>query len=721
MKQFILLLIISLFAGNIKGQSCDFQNYEGPMYFDTYHERYNQEESWAHYNVHDPTVYKDGEYYYMYNTDVGLGYDAGSGALKRRSKNLVDWEFLGRAFDGVPQSARDFFLQHNPNYTDNGIWAPFITKYENEYRLYYSAPGGLDGENLAFIGLATSSSANGPWVDQGKVTTSVPNDTINAIDPTVLIDSAGGKHWMAYGSYQNGIYMVELDPATGKIKTEGDRGHRIAARNGGRHAAIEGPELSYRDGWYYLFVSYDWLEDHYNVRVGRSRNPEGPYYDIQGNNMAAYSDNGPMIQAPYRFNHHEGWQGTAHCAVYEDDGQYYMFNQARPSLSIFNMVLHVRKVFWIDGWPVVSPERYAQVPQCEIPEDSLVGEWEHLLLIYNTSQMHATTDKIELGADGTINSNSNNEWSLEDSLLTLSWNNGEFVDQLIVSRGWDWENRCLTLVYTGMNADGLCMWGKKINQSVVNRYTKLVDGATYTLRNHYSNMYMEVPGDANQNGSSVMQGLKENSEKQLWRLTDAGEGYYKLHSLASDSGLILETSGASNNANIRLWRNYGWERQLFKPVYDNNGYFHILSKISNDESCIDLGGFSIEEGGNMIHWEYLEGLNQLWRLKRIDSIALDTTDRIQIPPGNNTNSLSKSSFVPLEVYPNPSYTGQVILQTQRNAGEQIRNVSVFTSKGSLIKSVKALNNELELDLQAGFYLIQIVTDQKQYLKKLIVY
>lgn len=221
----IVILLMSPLILNFS-QNCDLDEFEGPVLSDTYHELIYQEENWQHYNVHDPSVTKDGDWYYMYNTDVAMGLDAGSGALKRRSKDLIYWEFLGRAFDGVPQSARDFFQNYNPDYTDAGIWAPYIMKYKDEYRLYYSAPGGLTGVNLAYIGWATSSSANGPWEDQGKITTSTPGDTINAIDPTVLIDSISGRHWMAYGSYENGLFIVELDSTTGGLNIPGDRGKK---------------------------------------------------------------------------------------------------------------------------------------------------------------------------------------------------------------------------------------------------------------------------------------------------------------------------------------------------------------------------------------------------------------------------------------------------------------------------------------------------------------
>lgn len=37
----------------------------------------------------------------------------------------------------------------------------------------------------------------------------------NAIDPTVLFD-ASGNLWMTYGSWSGGIYILQLDPATGQ-------------------------------------------------------------------------------------------------------------------------------------------------------------------------------------------------------------------------------------------------------------------------------------------------------------------------------------------------------------------------------------------------------------------------------------------------------------------------------------------------------------------------
>src|SRR5688572_14077021 len=46
---------------------------------------------WGPYNVHDPSIIRDGEYFYCYNTDVGYGINVPPGIQIRKSKDLVDW------------------------------------------------------------------------------------------------------------------------------------------------------------------------------------------------------------------------------------------------------------------------------------------------------------------------------------------------------------------------------------------------------------------------------------------------------------------------------------------------------------------------------------------------------------------------------------------------------------------------------------------------------
>jgi arabinan endo-1,5-alpha-L-arabinosidase len=179
-----------------------------------------------------------------------------------------------------------------------------------------------------------------------------------------------------------------------------------------------------------------------------------------------------MIIAPYKFQGHGGWQGVAHCSVFEDNGQYYMAHQGRPGIDKYYMVMHVRKIFWMEnGWPVVSPERYANTPQTTVTAAELAGEWEQIVLGYQVTPGYANEQtspdfqsavNLTLNADGKINGSANNTWTYSSPWLTMSWANGTFTDKLYVSRERDWENKKVsTIVFTGLNQDGTAIWGKK--------------------------------------------------------------------------------------------------------------------------------------------------------------------------------------------------------------------------------------------------------------------
>lgn len=417
---------------------------------------------WGPYNLHDPTLIRHGEQFFIFSTDVAFGPNGDCGIMQRRSGDLVQWRFMGWVFNGVPPLALQFMEQNQPGYRQESIWAPFIYKHEGICRLYYSVPGN-DGLKLACIALATAESPYGPWTDEGIVISCKPADPFNAIDPAVVVDRENGKHWFAYGSYSSGIHMVELDPATGKRKDETDNGHLIAFRNR-FHDAIEGAEFVYNDetGMYYLFVSYDWLEDDYNVRVGRSDKPEGPYLDIHGNDMADPGDNLPMITAQYRFDNHPGWQGVGHCGILKDEGRYFFVSQGRLGSNHYLMNLHVRQMAWSpSGWPLVSPERYASVPATTVTPESVAGSWEHIELVH-ISQKN-TSVHIGLQEGGTIEDYPEGSWSFEDQVLRICFAEGEVFACRIFDE-WDWENGSPTLVYTGMNNAGRCIWGKQITR-----------------------------------------------------------------------------------------------------------------------------------------------------------------------------------------------------------------------------------------------------------------
>jgi arabinan endo-1,5-alpha-L-arabinosidase len=465
MKQLICMLIAiaMLLVCACEGDEPEEENIPDtydPGYDDDYTSIAGIENSglWGPYNLHDPSILKFENEYHIFSTDVMYGGTARAGIMRRKSSDLVQWFFKGWVFDEIPDDA----LAHitGQGETAENIWAPYALMIGDQVRLYYSVS--VFGKNISAIGLATSDSPYGPWEDQGIVISTTQSSTVNAIDPAVIVNESNGKHWMAYGSYWSGIYIVELDPATGKRLDPGDMGHKIAAREYSG-ASIEGPEILYHPGLhkYYLFVSYGWLEDSYNVRVGRSDNPEGPYYDYFGNDMAASVENYPIITAQYRFNNHPGWQGFGHCGVMRDGDNYYYVSQARLSSNIYLMDLHVRRMLWTeDGWPVITPERYVNVPQSGKTSGDLAGSWEYIYFEKTESRNFSTF--IELMEDGSISGMDNTSWSFTGDILRLSIADGATLADAYVSDEWDWENDTLTICFSGLSDEGRTVWGKKI-------------------------------------------------------------------------------------------------------------------------------------------------------------------------------------------------------------------------------------------------------------------
>ncbi len=493
-------------------------SYTAPTYSDDYSaiSSWSYVNSWNLANVHDPTVAKFGDYYYMFQTDASYG-NATNGHghyFGRRSRDLVNWSHCGFPMANTPPTWVKDSLNAirgrmglapiaNPSY---GYWAPCVRKVGNKFRMYYciiidnyiatgaqNTTANFDNSwtERAFIGMMeTTNPATNSWVDKGYVISSVTDKTSyyrsstsdwsayfkwNAIDPTYVVTPAG-EHWLIYGSWHCGIPAVKIDPVTGKpyqLNTLADYGTRVARRvnnDANRWQAQEGPEAIYNPntGYYYMFLAYDELSVAYNTRVCRSTNINGPYYGYNGTNITQGGDCYPIITHPYKFNNHSGWVGISHCCAFQDtiSGQWYFSSQARlPANTNGNaysnaiMMGHIRKMLWTDdGWPVVLPERYANVPQTTICDNDLIGNWEHIVLSYSFGTQKTSTSLV-LSADYKASGAITGTWSFNSKTNTLTV--GAY--KLKVQRELDWEAspRVQTIVYTGLNTSGQSLWGKK--------------------------------------------------------------------------------------------------------------------------------------------------------------------------------------------------------------------------------------------------------------------
>ena len=235
--------------------------------------------------IHDPSIAIDQGRYYIFSTDTGPQNNYNGNLLIRcvQSDN-VTMEVCGEIFHSLNDIP--WYKQYAPTATN--IWAPDVSYWNGLWHIYYAISE--FGKENSVIGLVTRStldpSTSEPWKDQGPIYETNGSQNFNAIDPSIILDT-DNQPWMVFGSFWNGIQLVQINSTTGLLNNN----HTIydIANRETNPDPIEGSFLVYRKGYYYLFVSWDYCcrgaNSNYEVRVGRSTQITGPYIDDTGKSM----------------------------------------------------------------------------------------------------------------------------------------------------------------------------------------------------------------------------------------------------------------------------------------------------------------------------------------------------------------------------------------------------------------------------------------------------
>lgn len=282
--------------------------------------------------LHDPSITKEGNVWWAF----GTGEVNKNGIRVLRSEDGKQWGATPVIF---PQPLA-WWKQYVPNHERNQ-WAPDVSYYNGRYWVFYSVSS--FGSKNSLIGLtSTKSIQSGDWRDDGLVIKSTAANNYNAIDGDLVIDKSG-EPWMSFGSFWSGIKLTKLDKNT--MKPTGQL-YAIAARPNVPDHAIEAPNITYKDGYYYLFVSFDHccrgVDSDYKIAVGRSKDITGPYVDRSGKRML--DGGGTILDAG-----NERWIGPGHQDVYNNNvivrHAYDAENNGAPRLLINDL-------YWdSSGWP----------------------------------------------------------------------------------------------------------------------------------------------------------------------------------------------------------------------------------------------------------------------------------------------------------------------------------------------------------------------------------
>jgi arabinan endo-1,5-alpha-L-arabinosidase len=299
--------------------------------------------------VHDPVMAYENGTYYVYST--------GENITEMTSTDRCHWTIhRGGLLHTIP-----VWTHRIPDFK-NHIWAPDVIHWHGKWWMAYSCSS--FGVNTSAIGLLQAKSlGQNVWKDKGMIIESKSSDHYNAIDPNFVIDDHNHP-WLVFGSFWDGIQLV---PLNGKMHVMKDAKLLTIARRYAHipdsivnptsaHAgsnAIEAPFVFKHNGWYYLFVSWDYccrgLKSNYRVVVGRSRQIYGPYLDKNGRKMS--QGGGSLVIKGDK----KEFEAVGHCAVYHlKNGDIFIchgYSIPRGGASI----LLQRHIKWDKGgWPILK-------------------------------------------------------------------------------------------------------------------------------------------------------------------------------------------------------------------------------------------------------------------------------------------------------------------------------------------------------------------------------
>lgn len=300
--------------------------------------------------AHDPVMAQQDGTYYMFCTGPGIAVWS--------SRDRQHWTREKPVFTAAPAWA----TQAVPGFRDNHIWAPDISWHNGTYYLFYSISA--FGKNTSCIGLATNKTLNPAspdfkWTDHGRVLQSVPGrDQWNAIDPNLIRDEAG-RPWLTFGSFWQGIKLVQLTPDL-TAPAQPEQWRTLARRPRDLKlndslpgdGAIEAPFIFRKGPYYYLFTSFDHCcrgpQSTYKMMVGRSRSVTGPYVDRAG--VPLEQGGGTLV-----LQGDPSWYGVGHNSVYTFDNANYLVFHGYDAADRGHAKLRIEPLAWdAEGWPVVK-------------------------------------------------------------------------------------------------------------------------------------------------------------------------------------------------------------------------------------------------------------------------------------------------------------------------------------------------------------------------------
>lgn len=312
------------------------------------------------------------------------------------------------------------------------------------------------------------------------------NNTLfpNAIDPALTYDTAGNL-WMSYGSWSGGIFILQIDKATGQPIYPGsdngntDRyfGKRIA---GGYGKSGEAPFIVYdaASGYYYLYVTYGGLANAggYHIRVYRSTSIDGTYTDAAGN-PAVYAsasinqaNHGIKLFGNYNLSGLPiGYKSGGHNSAFIDtDGMRYLVYHTRFNNGTEGHEVRVHQQYLnADKWPVTAVYEYlgSSISATGYSTSDMTGTYQFVNMGLDASTSGVgmlTTQSVTLNANGTISGGVTGTWShTAGTYFNTMVINGVTYKGIFYKQRNELASRNEVMTFSLIGSNNQSIWGSK--------------------------------------------------------------------------------------------------------------------------------------------------------------------------------------------------------------------------------------------------------------------
>jgi beta-xylosidase len=238
----------------------------------------------------DPFCARFGAWYYLYLPDQIAGGKGGR-VLVYRSKNLVEWEPRGEAYDNVDEM--------HGGQKSIGLWAPEVLAFNGKYYLYYaSLMSGAKDPDVGDKDIVVVESDD-PEHFQGGQRTLLLDDAYAFIDPSPFVDPKNGNLFLYFKhrGMQGGGSTINVRPLKNPTTFDGP-GKELFSSNDVPDAAsiVEQPMVWREDDVFYLLYSRGQGDNAtYQIAYATAKGAQGPFTQ-QG--VLFRSDDNPGVNTP---------------------------------------------------------------------------------------------------------------------------------------------------------------------------------------------------------------------------------------------------------------------------------------------------------------------------------------------------------------------------------------------------------------------------------------